>query len=73
MSSISDRLVCMDIGGITAAGDPEAVLTDPGVVLSYVGESPETIARSGSLAGQESRGRVQRRAGAWSSGRRLRA
>lgn len=47
VSSISDRLVCMHLGGITAAGDPEAVLSDPGVISSYLGDRPETIARSG--------------------------
>src|SRR5205807_8155475 len=47
VSSISDRLVCMHLGGIIAAGEPGAVLSDPGVISSYLGDRPESIARSG--------------------------
>ncbi|HEX4538626.1 MAG TPA: ATP-binding cassette domain-containing protein [Acidimicrobiales bacterium] len=55
VSSISDRLVCMHLGGIIAAGEPGAVLSDPGVISSYLGDSPESIARSGRVAGGQSR------------------
>ncbi|HEY3701154.1 MAG TPA: ATP-binding cassette domain-containing protein, partial [Acidimicrobiales bacterium] len=55
VSSISDRLVCMHLGGIIAAGEPGAVLSDPGVISSYLGDSPESIARSGLSAGGQAR------------------
>ncbi|TMM16980.1 MAG: ATP-binding cassette domain-containing protein [Actinobacteria bacterium] len=55
VSSISDRLLCMHLGGIIAAGAPGAVLSDPGVISSYLGESAESIARSGASAGGRAR------------------
>jgi branched-chain amino acid transport system ATP-binding protein len=51
VSSISDRLVCMHLGGIIAAGDPGAVLSDPGVISSYLGDSPDSINHSGRVPG----------------------
>ena len=55
VSSISDRLLCMHLGGIIAAGAPGAVLSDPGVISSYLGDSAESIARSGASAGGRAR------------------
>jgi branched-chain amino acid transport system ATP-binding protein len=55
VSSISDRLVCMHLGGIIASGAPGAVLSDPGVISSYLGDSPESIARSGATAARTTR------------------
>ncbi len=38
-----------------ASGAPGAVLSDPGVISSYLGDSPESIARSGGAAGGPAR------------------
>jgi branched-chain amino acid transport system ATP-binding protein len=48
--SVSDRMVAMDQGRIIAAGDPDAVLSDPLVVESYLGTTEAAIQRSGALA-----------------------
>jgi ABC-type branched-subunit amino acid transport system ATPase component len=65
VSSISDRLLCMHLGGVIASGAPGAVLSDPGVISSYLGDSPESIARSGGAASRPARrsGPGQRRPG----------
>src|SRR5437764_3334711 len=55
VSSISDRLMCMHLGVVIASGVPGAVLSDPGVISSYLGDSPESIARSGRPAGARAR------------------
>jgi branched-chain amino acid transport system ATP-binding protein len=47
VSAVSDRLVCMHLGGVVARGLPDAVLSDPKVVASYLGADEATIFRSG--------------------------
>ncbi len=47
VSPIANRLVRMRLATIIAAGEPGAVLRDAGVISSYLGDSPESIARSG--------------------------
>ena len=47
LASIADRVIALDQGQIIAVGEPDAVLTDPVVVASYLGTDPAAIARSG--------------------------
>ncbi|MEM9517760.1 MAG: branched-chain amino acid ABC transporter permease/ATP-binding protein [Actinomycetota bacterium] len=44
--SISDRVYCLESGGVISAGDPEAVRNDPTVIASYLGTDERAIARS---------------------------
>jgi len=54
ISSISDEIVALDLGAVVTQGPPEAVLTDPHVVSSYLGGDLDVINRSGaSTAKQE--------------------
>jgi branched-chain amino acid transport system ATP-binding protein len=48
LSSVSDRMVGMDLGRVIAVGTPEEVVNDPVVVASYLGDNEAAIARSGS-------------------------
>jgi branched-chain amino acid transport system ATP-binding protein len=58
LSSISDRVIALDLGEIIAVGTPEEVVRDPRVVGSYLGQSEDVIARSGArLGGGTSGGR----------------
>ena len=50
LTSISDRLIALDLGEVIASGRPEEVVRDPQVVASYLGESEDVIARSGARA-----------------------
>lgn len=45
--SVVDRMVAMEAGAVIASGTPADVLVDDAVVASYLGTSPEVIARSG--------------------------
>jgi branched-chain amino acid transport system ATP-binding protein len=47
VSSISDRLVALDMGQVIATGRPDDVLVHPQVVESYLGTSSAAIQRSG--------------------------
>ena len=46
---MSDRVYCLELGKVIAAGDPVAVRDDPRVVASYLGTDERTIARSGQV------------------------
>jgi branched-chain amino acid transport system ATP-binding protein len=47
LTSISDRLIALDLGEVVAMGPPDEVVRDPHVVASYLGQSDDVIARSG--------------------------
>ncbi len=47
LSSVSDRMIAMDLGRVIASGTPNEVVNDPHVVASYLGEDQAAIARSG--------------------------
>jgi branched-chain amino acid transport system ATP-binding protein len=49
ISTVSDRLVAMELGATVAEGKPGDVLSDPRVVASYLGTSKEAIARTGAV------------------------
>ena len=47
LSGVADRLVALETGRVIAEGVPNDVLAHPEVVASYLGGSPELVARSG--------------------------
>jgi len=47
LSSVSDRMIAMDLGRVIASGKPTEVVRDPQVVASYLGDDDSAIARSG--------------------------
>jgi branched-chain amino acid transport system ATP-binding protein len=51
IASITDRVIALDRGVIIASGEPDAVLTDPAVVASYLGTDRAAIGRSGAPPG----------------------
>jgi len=50
ITSLSDRLLALDLGRLVADGPPRDVLRHPAVVASYLGGDPAAIARSGSTS-----------------------
>ena len=49
VTAVADRLVALDLGLVIADGDVDAVLHDPTVVSSYLGDTDAAIARSGAV------------------------
>ena len=49
IAGISDRLVALESGEIIAQGEPAAVLSDPRVVASYLGDDVAAVSRSGAV------------------------
>jgi ABC-type branched-subunit amino acid transport system ATPase component len=49
VSSLCDRLVALELGGVIAEGTPSEVLNHPRVIASYLGTDEKAIARSGAL------------------------
>jgi branched-chain amino acid transport system ATP-binding protein len=47
ISSICDRLVALELGGVIAEGTPDEVLSHPAVIASYLGTDEKAIQRSG--------------------------
>jgi branched-chain amino acid transport system ATP-binding protein len=47
LSSISDRMIALDLGRMVAEGTPAEVVEHPAVVASYLGTDEATIVRSG--------------------------
>ncbi|HEX5097423.1 MAG TPA: ATP-binding cassette domain-containing protein, partial [Acidimicrobiia bacterium] len=52
LTSITDRMLALDLGEVVAIGTAEEVVHDPRVVASYLGESEAVVARSGPRDGQ---------------------
>ncbi|HEX4906500.1 MAG TPA: ATP-binding cassette domain-containing protein, partial [Acidimicrobiales bacterium] len=50
LSSICDRMYCLELGQVIAEGTPEEVLDHPRVIESYLGENEAAISRSGAAA-----------------------
>ncbi len=51
LSSISDRMIALDLGRLVAEGTPAEVVEHPAVVASYLGTDEGTILRSGARSG----------------------
>jgi ABC-type branched-subunit amino acid transport system ATPase component/ABC-type branched-subunit amino acid transport system permease subunit len=47
ITSVSDRLIALELGAVIAVGTPDEVIHDPRVVASYLGGDAATINRSG--------------------------
>jgi ABC-type branched-subunit amino acid transport system ATPase component/ABC-type branched-subunit amino acid transport system permease subunit len=52
ITSVSDRIVAMDLGAVVVDGDAQTVLNHPHVIASYLGSSREAINRSGAASGK---------------------
>ena len=50
ITSVSHRMLALELGGVIAEGTPEEVVRDPHVVASYLGTDEAVIARSGARA-----------------------
>jgi len=62
ISSISDEIIALDLGAVVTQGVPDAVLTDPHVVSSYLGGDLTVINRSGEAEKTPAeKGRTRRR------------
>jgi ABC-type uncharacterized transport system ATPase subunit len=48
LSSICDRMICLELGAVIAEGPPREVLEHPRVIESYLGTEESAIERSGS-------------------------
>ena len=55
ITSISDRILALDLGRTVVDGSPTDVVNDPRVVASYLGGSDEVINRSGATASKSRR------------------
>ena len=65
ITSISDRMIALDLGTVVTEGEPEEVVNHPTVVASYLGTSEDVIMRSGpqeqkTSAATKRRSRVRR-------------
>jgi ABC-type branched-subunit amino acid transport system ATPase component len=47
ITSVSDRLICLELGAVLSEGTPDEVIRDPRVVASYLGGDVDVINRSG--------------------------
>jgi branched-chain amino acid transport system ATP-binding protein len=60
ISSISDEIIALDLGAVVTQGVPDAVLTDPHVVSSYLGGDLTVINRSGATEKKPTKARTRR-------------
>jgi branched-chain amino acid transport system ATP-binding protein len=61
ITSISDRMIALDLGMVVTDGPPHEVVNHPQVVSSYLGGSEDIIARSGNSTKTEPRTRTRTR------------
>jgi branched-chain amino acid transport system ATP-binding protein len=52
VTSVSTRLMVLELGSVLAEGLPDDVLNDPRVLDSYLAASRQVLARSGALSGE---------------------
>jgi ABC-type branched-subunit amino acid transport system ATPase component len=50
ITSVSDRMIALEVGRTIAEGTPEEVTSDPRVVAAYLGGDPAAVNRSGAVA-----------------------
>ena len=62
ITSISDRIIALDLGTVVTDGPPNEVVNHPQVVASYLGTDETVIARSGNRTTDAERSRAARRA-----------
>lgn len=60
ISSISDRIICLEAGRVIAEGAPDAVRSNPLVVASYLGTDVRSIERSGPNAHDQTASQTER-------------
>lgn len=51
LTSLCDRMYCLELGAVIAEGTPAEVLEHPRVIASYLGSNEDAINRSGSRGG----------------------
>ncbi|HUF33266.1 MAG TPA: ATP-binding cassette domain-containing protein [Acidimicrobiales bacterium] len=51
ITSVSDRLIALELGSVMSEGEPDVVINDPRVVSSYLGGDVDIINRSGAATG----------------------
>lgn len=61
LSSICDRMYCLELGQVIAEGTPDEVLNHPRVIESYLGDNDAAISRSGSVPPSNTRSTRRRR------------
>jgi branched-chain amino acid transport system ATP-binding protein len=74
ITSVSDRMIALELGSIVTVGTPDEVIRDPQVIASYLGGDIRAINRSGATAdadsGANGEGGAKGQGGANGAGRR---
>jgi ABC-type glutathione transport system ATPase component len=52
ITTVSDRIIALELGRVLVEGTPDEVTSDPRVVSSYLGGDLAVINRSGAVAGK---------------------